>query len=205
MPTKNNNTGSNSTTGNKTKRNTIKQTPIVTKGQSRSKQNWEVATDNAPNGNWQGGAQGHEQAPAAWNSPGYNQTGGQNWSSEKGGVVGNVVDALRGAVQNPFRAEFASDNIILDDPSMIQDVLTTQKTLIKGYGIAICEGSNQKFRSILGKHLTELAEDQFESFMYMQDRNLYPTEQAPAPKLTQAKERFKSKEETMNITNPRRS
>jgi len=94
-------------------------------------------------------------------------------------------------------AEFAQDMTALDDTAMIADILTTQKTLIKTYGTALCEGSNEKFRHICNTHLTEIAEDQFDSFRYMHERNLYPTDPAPAPKLSEAKQRYKATETKM--------
>ncbi|MCL2847818.1 MAG: spore coat protein [Firmicutes bacterium] len=189
MPTSNNSGGKNPP-NNPTNKKVVKEVPIVTKSKSGMGSCPVDSTTcrTSPYGdNWRTGSTKEANSSS------------QSWDN-KNWVSGS---APRG-VKDPYRAEFASDQIILDDPSMIQDVLTTQKTLIKGYGIAICEGSNQKFRDMLNKHLAELAEDQFDSFKYMQDRNLYPVEPAPEKKLTQAKERFKSKEETMNATRPKR-
>jgi len=96
-----------------------------------------------------------------------------------------------------LRMEFARDEIMLDDTSMITDILVTQKTLVKRYGNALCEGSCQRFRGIVNNHLGEIAEDQFDSFTYMQQNDLYPTEPAPAPKVSEAKQKFKNTEQKM--------
>jgi len=89
------------------------------------------------------------------------------------------------------KSEFAKDHL-LDDVAIVSDVLSTQKGLIKMYGTALTEGSNEKMRHLCNTHLTELAADQFDSFLYMSQRNLYPTDPAPAPKLSEAKQRYKA-------------
>jgi len=96
-----------------------------------------------------------------------------------------------------MKMEVARDEIMLDDTALITDILVTQKTLVKRYGNALCEGSCQKFRSILNTHLGEIASDQFDSFMYMQQNQMYPTEPAPQPKLSEAKQKFKTTEQSM--------
>ncbi|MCL2796510.1 MAG: spore coat protein [Firmicutes bacterium] len=90
------------------------------------------------------------------------------------------------------KSEFAKDHVALDDVAIVSDVLSTQKGIIKMYGTALCEGSNEKIRHLCNTHLTELAADQFDSFLYMSQRNLYPTDPAPAPKLSEAKQKYKA-------------
>jgi len=85
----------------------------------------------------------------------------------------------------------------LDDVCIISDVLTTQKTLVKRYGNSLCEGSCDNFRTLCNTNMSELAEDQFDAFMYMSDRDIYPTEPAQKQKLTEAKEKFEQKEQEM--------
>ena len=93
--------------------------------------------------------------------------------------------------------EFAKDKNLLDDSAVITDILVMQKGLIKRYGNALCEGSCEKFRGLINKNLSEAANDQFDSFLYMKQKKLYPVETAPSPKLTEAKDKFKSKEKNM--------
>jgi len=97
----------------------------------------------------------------------------------------------------PYHMEVSTDHNLLDDSSMIQDILVTQKTLVKRYSNAVCEGSLEKFRKICTHHLAEVASDQFDSFSYMQKKNLYPIEPAPMQKLSEAKTKFKDKEQCM--------
>jgi len=96
-----------------------------------------------------------------------------------------------------MRMELARDEIMLDDTALVTDILVTQKTLVKRYGNALCEGSCQKFRSILNNHLGEIASDQFDSFLYMQQNQMYPTEPAQSQKLCEAKDKFKQTEQKM--------
>jgi len=94
--------------------------------------------------------------------------------------------------------EFAQDNVKLEDADIVSDVLATQKGLVKMYGTALTEVDCTNLRGILNNQLSECADDQFESFQYMHERGLYPTEQAPMPKIKQAKKRFTNKEKTFD-------
>lgn len=85
----------------------------------------------------------------------------------------------------------------LDDDEIISDVLGCQKSLIKLYGTALCESSCPNLRDIISTHLTECAEDQYDAFLYMNERGLYPTDTAQAPKITQAKRKFTRCEQQM--------
>jgi len=98
--------------------------------------------------------------------------------------------------QAGMRFEISND-MLLEDCAIIKDVLTTQKTLIKNYGFALCEGSTDKLRCLLNHHLAEIAEDQFDSFLYMKEKGLYPEEVAPSDKITEAKQKFKQTEQEM--------
>ena len=104
----------------------------------------------------------------------------------------------KGANVDYSTVEFAEDNVKLDDADIITDVLTTQKGLVKMYGTAITEVDCENLRGILNNQLSECACDQFESFQYMNERGLYPTEDAPMPKVKQAKKKFANKEKTFD-------
>lgn len=86
--------------------------------------------------------------------------------------------------------EFAQDVCKLSDKEIISDVLGSHKALIKLYGTALCETSCPKLRSLIDTQLSECAEDQFDAFLYMNERGLYPTDTAPMPKINQAKKKF---------------
>ncbi len=93
--------------------------------------------------------------------------------------------------------EFAQDVCKLTDKEIISDVLGCQKSLIKLYGTALCEASCPKLRNLIDNQLSECAEDQFDAFLYMQERGLYPTDSAPMPKINQAKKKFCACEQFM--------
>lgn len=78
----------------------------------------------------------------------------------------------------------------LTDKDIISDVLGCQKSLVKLYGEALCESSCEKMRTLVSNQMTECACDQFDAFNYMSARGLYPTEDAPSQKVTQAKDKF---------------
>lgn len=86
--------------------------------------------------------------------------------------------------------EFAQDVCKLSDKEIISDVLGSHKALIKLYGTALCESSCPKLRNLIDTQLSECAEDQYDAFLYMQERGLYPTDTAPMPKINQAKKKF---------------
>ena len=138
---------------------------------------------------------GSSQEKPSSNSNPAQRASGQNTQSQQQQKPARPLP--RQSQNNQMRAEFARDEIMLDDCSMITDMLVTQKNLVKRYGNALCEGSSQKFRSIVNSHLTEIADDQFDSFIYMQQNDLYPTEPAPMPKITEAKQKFKETEQKL--------
>ena len=93
--------------------------------------------------------------------------------------------------------ELAQDVTKLSDKEIISDVLGSHKALIKLYGTALCETSCPKLRSLIDNQLSECAEDQYDAFLYMHERGLYPTDSAPMPKITQAKKKFCACEQYM--------
>ncbi|MDR2201365.1 MAG: spore coat protein [Clostridiales bacterium] len=106
---------------------------------------------------------------------------------------GSGMNAGTGAAQKnaaEARAEFARDAVSLDDKAIISDVLSSQKSLVKLYGTALCEVSCPKLRTLVNSQMAECAQDQFDAFLYMNQRNMYPTDPAPAAKVNQAKQKF---------------
>lgn len=111
----------------------------------------------------------------------------------------NCVQASKGRKSGSYNysTEFAQDMCKLSDKEIISDVLGSHKALIKLYGTALCETDNEKLRSLIDSHLSECAEDQFDAFTYMNQRGMYPTDTAPASKVTQAKKKYGNYESTM--------
>lgn len=111
----------------------------------------------------------------------------------------NTGSSSRPKRSNAQSTEFAQDVCKLTDKEIISDVLGCQKSLIKLYGTALCESSCPKLRNLIDNQLSECAEDQFDAFLYMQERGLYPTDTAPMPKINQAKKKFTACEQNMKI------
>lgn len=94
--------------------------------------------------------------------------------------------------------EAAADLCQLKDFDIASDILGGQKALIKLYGTALCETDCVKLRNIINSQLSEVATDQFDTFSYMNQRGMYPTEQSPASKVKQAVNQYTKKESTFN-------
>lgn len=95
------------------------------------------------------------------------------------------------------QAEFAQDMCKLTDKDIISDVLGTHKSLVKMYGTALCESSCPNMRKLINCKLSECAEDQFDMFLFMNERGLYPTDPAPAQKVQQAKQMYCNESQKM--------
>jgi spore coat protein CotF len=109
--------------------------------------------------------------------------------------VGSAVKrASASASASMSDSEFAQDSVKLDDVAIITDVLNSQKSLVKLYGTALCESSCDKLRKLVTNQLSECADDQFDSCLYMNQRNQYPTEQAQPQKVSEAKQKFQNKQ-----------
>ncbi len=78
----------------------------------------------------------------------------------------------------------------LDDYEIISDVLGSEKQLVKLYSTALCESAEEPLRDIIRSNLIECANDQYKTFEFMEERGMYPTEQATDDKITQAKQQF---------------
>ena len=93
--------------------------------------------------------------------------------------------------------EFAQDKCSLSDQEIVSDVLGCQKSLVKLYSSALCETSCTELRDLIGNHISECAIDQYDAFLYMNERGMYPTDNAPTPKVTQAQKKFVKLEQKM--------
>lgn len=89
--------------------------------------------------------------------------------------------------------EASSEICKLKDFDIAADVLGGQKALLKLYGTALCETDCPNLRNLINTQLSEVAVDQFDTFSYMNQRGMYPTEQAPSNKVKQAVTQFNQK------------
>lgn len=135
-----------------------------------------------------------------------NSTGGKTMkSSGKKGIQGGV-DALTSnssqswakGSQKAGMMEVSSEFCQLKDYDIASDILGGKKSLLKLYGSALCEVDCQKLRNILTSQLAEVGNDQYDIFLYMNERGMYPTEQAEAPKVQQAIDQYTQKSSTFN-------
>ncbi|MCL2599402.1 MAG: spore coat protein [Firmicutes bacterium] len=81
-------------------------------------------------------------------------------------------------------------NKIMNDNEIAVDTLASHKALMQLYCTGLIESSCQNQRKLYNELFAECAKDQFEVFEYMQKKGLYPTEDAPDSKVTQAQEKF---------------
>ena len=86
----------------------------------------------------------------------------------------------------------AQQKCALDDYEIISDVLGGEKQLVKLYSTALCESAEEPLRYVIRENLIECAADQYSAFEYMQERGMYPTEDATEDKILQAKQQFTS-------------
>ena len=86
--------------------------------------------------------------------------------------------------------ETAQETCRLSDFDIISDVLGSHKNLVKLYGTALCETDSEQLRKIINSQMTECSQDQFDAFKYMNDRNMYKVEPAPAQKIKTARSKF---------------
>ena len=93
------------------------------------------------------------------------------------------------AKKNATMSESACD-CALTDYDIASDVLGCQKSLIKLYTTSLCEIDCKKLRSLVTTQMTEASEDQLDTFLYMNDRGMYKTENAPLGKIKTARSKF---------------
>ena len=86
--------------------------------------------------------------------------------------------------------EQAQDACKLTDYDIISDVLGSHKNLIKLYGTALCEIGCEDLRSIVESKMSECAEDQYDAFLYMNQRGMYKTEPATEKKVREARQKY---------------
>ena len=114
---------------------------------------------------------------------------GKNASAKKPSSVKSKT-ATKPENKSNRATEFAQDNCKLNDYDIISDVLGSHKSLIKLYGTALCEISNEDLRNLVNSKMTECAEDQLDAFLYMNERGMYKTEPAPIQKVKEARQKF---------------
>jgi len=83
-----------------------------------------------------------------------------------------------------------NQNMQLNDQDRLNDLLSQEKTLIGGYATNLCEASCQNLRGVLQQNMQATAQDQYQVFDQMRQRNWYPIEQVPPDKVQTAKQQM---------------
>lgn len=84
----------------------------------------------------------------------------------------------------------AEQRCALDDYEIISDVLGSEKQLVKLYSTALCEAAEEPLRNVIKENLAECAEDQYKTFEFMREHDMYPTEQADEHEILKTKQKF---------------
>lgn len=77
---------------------------------------------------------------------------------------------------------------ILDEKTLLSDLLSTQKQRMNAYCTLLGETSCADMRIMLQDLLIEASEDQFAIFQILQQKGWYPTKNAPQTEIDQAKQ-----------------
>lgn len=81
------------------------------------------------------------------------------------------------------------DSNKLDDKTMLNDLLITNKQRMSAYSTLISETTCPNLRTMLQDLFVEAAEDQYAIFDCMHKQGWYPVKQAKPEDITQAKEK----------------
>ena len=79
---------------------------------------------------------------------------------------------------------------IMNDQELLRDLLNQEKEISKLYATSITESSCNNMRNVLHQNMQQTSQDQFSIFEQMTSRGFYPTEDVPASKMAQAKQKF---------------
>ncbi len=84
-----------------------------------------------------------------------------------------------------------------NDEAMVNDVLSTEKAMIGGYATTSVETTCQNLRRVLTENYTTLLADQYTVYDAMKQRNWYPSKNAPAQEVQDAKTMFSNMRNTI--------
>jgi spore coat protein CotF len=81
-------------------------------------------------------------------------------------------------------------DITLNEKDSIQDLLNTEKQMVKLYATAITEGCSKGFREVVNANLNKSVNDQMSVFCMMTDCGYYRVQSAPEQTLKEQKQKF---------------
>mgnify|MGYP000997843891 CR=1 FL=1 len=76
----------------------------------------------------------------------------------------------------------------MSDKVMLDDMLSTEKRLVGQYATFLTECAREDLRDVFQNNFECTADDQYQTFVQMQQRGWYKVEQAEMQKLNQAKQ-----------------
>lgn len=81
-------------------------------------------------------------------------------------------------------------DITLNEKDSLQDMLNSEKSLVKIYATAITEGASKGFRTLIKSHWQAAADDQMQVFLEMTELGYYQVESATEQALAAQREKF---------------
>lgn len=78
----------------------------------------------------------------------------------------------------------------MNEQEILTDLLSQEKTLVKGYASDITESSCQNLRQLLLSNMTECSCDQYSVFDQMHRRQMYDTKKAQQPDIDTARRKM---------------
>ncbi|MEN9405981.1 MAG: Coat domain [Bacillota bacterium] len=82
---------------------------------------------------------------------------------------------------------------MLTADQMVEDLLQTEKNLLKEYAVAVIEAKDLALREGFKAIMQELFEEQYKIFNYMHQKGLYPTPLAEQQAITSAINKWQGK------------
>ena len=81
-------------------------------------------------------------------------------------------------------------DITLNEKDSLQDMLDTEKNLVKVYGTAMTEGVSKNFRAKVKNNWDSMVIDQLKVFKEMEDHGYYEVQQADSETIKNSKEKY---------------
>lgn len=81
-------------------------------------------------------------------------------------------------------------NNVLGEKEILNDILNTEKEIIKTYSTAVTESSCANMRQLLLRNITQIVDDQFNVFNVMVNKGYYQKKDAQDQDVQQAKQKF---------------
>lgn len=81
-------------------------------------------------------------------------------------------------------------NNAMGEKEILNDILNTEKEIVKLYSTAVTESSCTNMRQVLLRNITQTSDDQFSVFSTMVNKGYYQTKDAQDKDVQQAKQKF---------------